>query len=92
MTLQDSGGGQVNTVNYDSHDPVDKVLHSFAIDLNNNPTFSQILNQARGEKIEVTLKPEEEDPPRTVRQTGTIIGMEVQKRPAGKDQFMTSIT
>ena len=99
LTLQDSGGGHVNTVNYDSHDPVDKVLHSFAIDLNNNPTLSQILNQARGEKIEVMLKPasggrEPSDVKAPVvarspnRVTGTIIGMEVQKRPAGKDQFI----
>ncbi len=87
LTLEDSGGGHVNTVNYDSHDPVDKVLRSFAIDLNNNPPLSQILNQARGEKIEVTLKPEKKDAAAT-RQTGTIIGMEVQKRPADKDQFM----
>lgn len=57
LVLQDSGGGTVSSVNYDSHDPIDKILHSFALDLNNNPTFSQILNQARGEKIEVTLRP-----------------------------------
>ena len=55
LVLQDmSGVGKISTVNYDSHDPLEKVLHSFALDLNGNPSYAQILNQARGEKIEIT--------------------------------------
>ena len=50
-------GGKISTVNYDSHDPIEKVLHSFALDLNSNPTYSQILDQARGEKIEIIRQP-----------------------------------
>ncbi len=53
LVLQDAQG-RIGTVSYDSQDPIDKILRSFALDLNNNPTFGQILNQARGEKIEVT--------------------------------------
>src|SRR3954452_20304983 len=45
LVLQDLGGGKISTVNYDSHDPIDKILRSFALDLNNNPSFGQILNQ-----------------------------------------------
>jgi hypothetical protein len=55
MVLQDLDGGHVSAVGYDSHDPIDKTLNSFAIQLTNNPSHAQILNQARGEKVEVTL-------------------------------------
>ena len=52
MVLQDLGGGAISTVNYDSHDPINKTLQSFAINLSGNPSFGQLLNQARGEKVE----------------------------------------
>jgi hypothetical protein len=55
MVLQDLGGGKVSAVGYDSHDPLDKTLNSFAIHLTGNPSHAQILNQARGEKVELTL-------------------------------------
>ncbi|MCI0376607.1 MAG: DUF4139 domain-containing protein, partial [Gemmataceae bacterium] len=83
LVLQDLGGGKISSVNYDSHDPIDKILRSFALDLTANPTFGQILNQARGEKIEI-LRQEKKDGQYT-KQTGIIIGMEVQHKPAGKD-------
>jgi hypothetical protein len=81
LILQDLGGGKISTVNYDSHDPIDKILRSFALDLNNNPTFGQILNQARGEKIEITRQ----EKGQAVKLTGIIVGMETQRKPAGKD-------
>jgi hypothetical protein len=74
LVLQDLGGGRISTVSYDSQDPVDKILHSFAIDLNSNPTFGQILNQARGEKIEIQLLSKDKAIP--AKLTGTIVGME----------------
>src|SRR5689334_14593037 len=40
LVLQDSRG-QIGTVNYDSSDPIDKILRSFALDLTHNPTFGQ---------------------------------------------------
>jgi hypothetical protein len=55
MVLQDLGGGHISAVSFDSHDPIDKTLNSFAIHLTNNPTHTQILSQARGEKVEITL-------------------------------------
>jgi hypothetical protein len=67
-----------------SHDPIEKILRSFALDLNNNPSFGQILNQARGEKIEITRL--EKNPP--AKLTGTIVGMETQRQAAGKDAFV----
>ncbi len=92
LILQDGGGGKISAVNYDSYDPIEKTLRSFAIDLSANPTFGQILNQARGEKIEVVHlgKPEkkeadkktpEKKPPLPAHVTGTIVGMEAQARP-----------
>jgi len=83
LVLQDLGGGRISSVNYDSHDPIDKILRSFTLDLNNNPTFGQILNQARGEKIEITRQEKKEAQPTKV--SGIIVGMEVQRKPAGKD-------
>ncbi len=77
LVLQDLGGGRVSTVSYDSHDPLDKILRSFAIDLNSNPTFGQILNQARGEKIEVQLLGKDKAIPQKI--TGQIVGMEVKQ-------------
>ena len=74
MVLQDMNGGHVSAVSYESRDPIEKTLRSFAINLTNNPSFGQILNQARGEKVEVVLQ-----------QTGTIIGMEKQRQQVGKD-------
>jgi hypothetical protein len=53
MVLQDLGHGHISAVSYDSHDPIDKTLKSFAVNLTNNPSFGQILNQGRGEKVEV---------------------------------------
>ncbi|MSQ95579.1 MAG: DUF4139 domain-containing protein [Gemmataceae bacterium] len=83
LVLQDAKG-QIGTVNYDSSDPIDKILRSFALDLTNNPSFGQILNQARGERIKI-FRSEKKDGA-TIEITGTVIGMETQKRPIGKDQ------
>ena len=49
MVLRDLDGGHISTVSYDSNAPVEKTLSSFAVNLSSNPTFSQVLNQARGE-------------------------------------------
>jgi hypothetical protein len=84
LVLQDLGGGKISTVSYDSHDPIEKILRSFALDLNGNPTFGQILNQARGEKIELLLRPDKKDA-QPAKVQGTIVGMELKRRPIGKD-------
>ncbi len=82
LVLQDSEG-KIGTVNYDSFDPIEKTLRSFALDLNNNPTFAQILNQARGEHVEITRTTEKGQ---TEKMQGTIVGVESKIRPIGKDQ------
>ena len=81
MVLQDFGGGRVSAVNYDSREPIARTLSSFAINLNNNPTFAQILQQARGERAEVTLNATAANQPGVL--SGTIVGLEKQKVPSG---------
>src|SRR5262249_9829445 len=61
----------------------ERTLKSFAINLTNNPSFGQILNQARGEKVEVVLQQTNATQPGTL--SGTVIGLEKQRLAAGKD-------
>src|SRR5258706_5418769 len=79
MTLRDLDGGAITAVSYDSNVPVERTLQSFAVNLTGNPSFSAILTQARGEKVEVTLQ--QATQPGTL--TGSIIGIEKQKVPVG---------
>jgi hypothetical protein len=81
MVLQDLGNGHISTVSYDSQDPVEKTLRSFALNLAGNPSFGELLNQARGEKVEVTLQQSTTAQPGTV--TGVILGMEAKQQPHG---------
>jgi hypothetical protein len=83
MVLRDLDGGHISTVSYDSNAPVERTLKSFAVNLASNPTFGQILNQARGEKVEVVLQQALATQPGTM--TGTVVGIEPQHVPAGKD-------
>ncbi|HEX3152769.1 MAG TPA: DUF4139 domain-containing protein [Gemmataceae bacterium] len=80
MTLRDlSPNGRVAAVTYDSHDPIDRTLASFAINLNNSPSLAQILTQARGEQVEVTLINTANQPGNL---TGKIMGVEQQAVPS----------
>jgi hypothetical protein len=83
LVVRDLGGGRVTAVAYDSHDPVEKTLQSFALNLNGNPSFAALLEQARGEKVEVTLQQSAASQPGTL--TGAVLGTETQKQPVGKD-------
>jgi hypothetical protein len=80
LVLQDPGG-QVSVVGYDSHDPMEKALKSFALDLTGNPSLAQLLQQARGEKVEVEWQGQQ-----VVK--GSVVGVEKQRQPAGKDQVV----
>jgi hypothetical protein len=76
MVLRDLDGGHISTVSYDSNAPVERTLKSFAINLTGNPSFGAILNQARGEKVEVVLQQANATQPGTM--SGTVIGIEKQ--------------
>src|SRR6266853_1687198 len=77
MVLEDFNKGRISAVSYDSREPIARTLSSFAINLNGNPTFADILQQARGERIEVTVQPNAANQPGKL--VGTIVGIEHQK-------------
>src|SRR5262245_49322035 len=83
MTLRDLDGGHISAVSYDSNVPVERTLQSFAVNLTGNPTFAALLNQARGEKVEVVLQQTNATQPGTLN--GSIIGVEPKKIAVGKD-------
>src|SRR5215472_8934067 len=82
LTLRDLDGGHISAVSYDSNVPVERTLQSFAVNLTSNPTFGQILNQARGEKVEVVLQQAAAQP---ANLTGSVVGVEKKKVQVGKD-------
>ena len=79
LVVQDFDGGQVSAVTYDSREPITTALKSFAIDLTANPTLGQLLQQLRGEQVEVIT-------PNTVR--GAIVGVEKKRERVGKDEVV----
>jgi hypothetical protein len=85
LVVRDLGKGQVTTISYDSPDPVERTLQSFAIDLTRNPSLAQVLVQTRGEKVEIAVLASNPggQPPML---TGTIVGVEKRKQPGGKDE------
>src|SRR5438128_4191373 len=48
MVLQDLNGGTISAASYDSQDLLDKTFGNFAVDLSANPSFAELLQQARG--------------------------------------------
>jgi hypothetical protein len=82
MVLPDQDGGQVRAVSYDSSAPLERTLKSFAVDLTANPNYAQLLQQARGEKVEVSLSQAAGGQPAL---TGTVIGTERQKQATSKE-------
>ena len=55
LVIHDAKGKSM-PLRYDSQEPIEKTLKSFAIDLSTNPSFGQILNQMRGQKgVQETL-------------------------------------
>src|SRR5262245_37112580 len=89
MVLEDFGNGRISAVSYDSREPIARTLSSFAINLNGNPTFANIVNQMRGERIEVAISPTAANQPGKL--TGTIVGVEVQKTPVGNATIDTEV-
>lgn len=77
MVVEDLGGGRISTVTYGSRDPITKTLKTFAIDLTDNPTLADLLDQVRGEKVEI-------EAPNKI--TGVILGVEKRKQKAGEDE------
>src|SRR5919202_1834882 len=83
LVLRDLDGGHADAVYYDSAAPVERTLRSFALNLTGNPPLADLLNQARGEKVEVSLQQGASGQPASL--TGTVVGVEKQRQPQGKD-------
>lgn len=89
LVISDSKG-KITPLRYDSQEPIEKTLKSFGIDLSGNPSYGQLINQIRGEKVEVTMG-NTGNLPATMQ--GTIMGMESQMRgepgkPATEKEFL----
>jgi hypothetical protein len=54
MVVQDFGGGKIGIISYASQDPIEKTLRSFGVNLTGKPTLGQLLDQLRGEPVEIT--------------------------------------
>jgi hypothetical protein len=54
LVLQDLDGGTAGTVSYPSHEPLERTLKSFQVDVTNNPSLPDLLNQLRGARLKVT--------------------------------------
>ena len=89
LTLEDFGKGRIETVGYDSREPIGRTLASYAVNLADNPTIAQILLQTRGERVEVQLSGSDSALPATI--TGTVVSVEKVKLPApeGKEPAET---
>jgi len=82
LVLRDYDGGQVRAVTYASRDPVSKTLKAFAIDLTGKPNLAQILDQVRGEWVEVTA-------PAAIE--GTIVGVETKRIKRDDEVFESDV-
>lgn len=67
LVVRDMDGGAVSLVSYASRDPVEKTLRSFGVDITGKPTLAQLLDQLRGEPVEIAGE-------RTLK--GVILGVE----------------
>ena len=76
MVLQDFGGGTIAPVTYAPQEPIERTLSSFAVDIADNPSLSQLLDRLRGVKAEVTAD--------TAR-TGVVMGIEQQQKAVGQN-------
>ncbi|TWT42292.1 hypothetical protein RAS1_34220 [Phycisphaerae bacterium RAS1] len=79
LVVQDLDGGTIGVVSYASRDPIDKTLRSFGVDITGKPTLPQLLDQLRGEPIEV-------GGPRALK--GVIVGVEKRQVSGGTDKVI----
>src|SRR5213078_2004349 len=76
IVLQDQDGGRVGALTYPSQDPLAKTLKSFQVDITQNPTLAQLLNQLRGASVSIQAQAE--------RVAGTVLGVEMRQRTSDK--------
>ena len=80
LVLQDEDGGRVGAITYPSQDPLAKTLKSFQVDITQNPSLAQLLNQLRGARVTIQRQAE--------TLSGTILGVETRVKSGEKsDSF-----
>ena len=82
IMLQDQDGGRIGTITYPSQDPLSKTLKSFQVDITQNPTLADLLNQLRGARVSVQTGGE--------ALAGTVMGVEMRAKPAATGQPMAT--
>ncbi|HWB01154.1 MAG TPA: hypothetical protein VG713_21845, partial [Pirellulales bacterium] len=78
MVLRDLDGGTISSVTYGSRDPITTTLKTFAIDLTDNPTLADLLDQVRGERVSIQALG-------TDAISGVILGVEKRTEKAGDE-------
>lgn len=84
LVLQDQDGGRVGAITYPSQDPLAKTLKSFQVDITQNPSLAQLLNQLRGARVTIQRQAE--------TLSGTILGVETRTKGGEKsDTFAVPV-
>ena len=82
VVLQDQDGGKIGAITYPSQDPLAKTLKSFQVDITQNPSLEQLLNQLRGARV--TLQAQAD------HFSGTILGVEGRTRTTDRGPVQVS--
>jgi hypothetical protein len=106
LILRDLDGGNVSSVTYASRDPITRALKTFAVDLTANPELAAILQQLRGQQVELSVQEfnpyrtpyvqagsqtaKVEVPPLT-KLAGTVVGVEKRGHPLTGDTAMVNV-
>jgi len=77
LVLEDLNGGKVTAITYPSQDPISKTLKSFQVDITDNPSMGDLLNQLRGAKVKLSMAGGEAE-------EGTILGLEKKPKAVGE--------
>jgi hypothetical protein len=78
IVLQDQDGGRVGAISYPSQDPLAKTLRSFQVDITQNPSLAQLLNQLRGARVTIQAQAE--------KLSGIILGVETRPKSGEKGE------
>jgi hypothetical protein len=76
LILEDTDGGLVTAITYPSLAPLARTLHSFEVDISDNPGLGDLLNQLRGARVKVVIGAGETE-------SGTILGLEWKEKGQG---------
>src|SRR5512136_2252548 len=106
LILRDLDGGTVTSVTYASRDPITRALKTFAVDLTGNPDLAAILQQVRGQQVELTVQEfnpyraatgeaggttAKVEPPPVAKVTGTLVGVEKRGHPVTGETAMVNV-